>query len=128
MRLVHRLIFQAEDGIRDLYMSRGLGDVYKRQCVVCVCVCVCSVCVCVCVCVCMYVCVYKLRLLRDLYVCVVLLQRARARWRACMFGVAVQYIKCVFISHCHDTSALLNVLQHVMVALQHVYTSFAVIM
>ena len=23
--------FQAEDGIRDLYMSRGLGDVYKRQ-------------------------------------------------------------------------------------------------
>ncbi|WP_460379503.1 hypothetical protein, partial [Staphylococcus aureus] len=23
--------FQAEDGIRDLRMSRGLGDVYKRQ-------------------------------------------------------------------------------------------------
>ena len=27
--------FQAEDGIRDLVRSRGLGDVYKRQ--VCVC-------------------------------------------------------------------------------------------
>ena len=25
------LFFQAEDGIRDLRMSRGLGDVYKRQ-------------------------------------------------------------------------------------------------
>ena len=25
--------FQAEDGIRDLVRSRGLGDVYKRQCV-----------------------------------------------------------------------------------------------
>ena len=24
--------FQAEDGIRDLVRSRGLGDVYKRQC------------------------------------------------------------------------------------------------
>ena len=24
-------IFQAEDGIRDLVRSRGLGDVYKRQ-------------------------------------------------------------------------------------------------
>ena len=23
--------FQAEDGIRDLVQSRGLGDVYKRQ-------------------------------------------------------------------------------------------------
>ena len=23
--------FQAEDGIRDLRMSRGIGDVYKRQ-------------------------------------------------------------------------------------------------
>jgi len=23
--------FQAEDGIRDLVRSRGLGDVYKRQ-------------------------------------------------------------------------------------------------
>ena len=23
--------FQAEDGIRDYYASRGLGDVYKRQ-------------------------------------------------------------------------------------------------
>ena len=26
--------FQAEDGIRDLVRSRGLGDVYKRQCLV----------------------------------------------------------------------------------------------
>ena len=26
--------FQAEDGIRDLVRSRGLGDVYKRQPVV----------------------------------------------------------------------------------------------
>ena len=26
-----RFFFQAEDGIRDLRMSRGLGDVYKRQ-------------------------------------------------------------------------------------------------
>ena len=25
------LFFQAEDGIRDLVRSRGLGDVYKRQ-------------------------------------------------------------------------------------------------
>ena len=25
------IIFQAEDGIRDYYASRGLGDVYKRQ-------------------------------------------------------------------------------------------------
>ena len=24
-------LFQAKDGIRDLVMSRGLGDVYKRQ-------------------------------------------------------------------------------------------------
>ena len=32
------LFFQAEDGIRDLVRSRGLGDVYKRQlepCVMC---------------------------------------------------------------------------------------------
>ena len=27
--------FQAEDGIRDLVRSRGLGDVYKRQLVQC---------------------------------------------------------------------------------------------
>ena len=27
--------FQAEDGIRDLVRSRGLGDVYKRQVVLC---------------------------------------------------------------------------------------------
>ena len=27
--------FQAEDGIRDLVRSRGLGDVYKRQCSMC---------------------------------------------------------------------------------------------
>ena len=26
--------FQAEDGIRDLVRSRGLGDVYKRQALV----------------------------------------------------------------------------------------------
>ena len=25
------VLFQAEDGIRDLVRSRGLGDVYKRQ-------------------------------------------------------------------------------------------------
>ena len=33
MRLAWLLIFffQAEDGIRDLVRSRGLGDVYKRQ-------------------------------------------------------------------------------------------------
>ena len=32
--MVGRLVgffFQAEDGIRDLVRSRGLGDVYKRQ-------------------------------------------------------------------------------------------------
>ena len=29
--------FQAEDGIRDLVRSRGLGDVYKRQDVDCDC-------------------------------------------------------------------------------------------
>ena len=28
--------FQAEDGIRDLVRSRGLGDVYKRQPIMCV--------------------------------------------------------------------------------------------
>ena len=28
--------FQAEDGIRDLVRSRGLGDVYKRQVPVCI--------------------------------------------------------------------------------------------
>ena len=27
------VVFQAEDGIRDLVRSRGLGDVYKRQAV-----------------------------------------------------------------------------------------------
>ena len=27
--------FQAEDGIRDLVRSRGLGDVYKRQMLIC---------------------------------------------------------------------------------------------
>ena len=27
----HRKFFQAEDGIRDVERSRGLGDVYKRQ-------------------------------------------------------------------------------------------------
>ena len=29
--LVLLFFFQAEDGIRDLVRSRGLGDVYKRQ-------------------------------------------------------------------------------------------------
>ena len=29
--LVVVVFFQAEDGIRDLVRSRGLGDVYKRQ-------------------------------------------------------------------------------------------------
>ena len=29
--LSYILFFQAEDGIRDLVRSRGLGDVYKRQ-------------------------------------------------------------------------------------------------
>ena len=28
---VTRIFFQAEDGIRDVERSRGLGDVYKRQ-------------------------------------------------------------------------------------------------
>ena len=28
---VNQFFFQAEDGIRDLVRSRGLGDVYKRQ-------------------------------------------------------------------------------------------------
>ena len=31
MRFVAYFFFQAEDGIRDLVRSRGLGDVYKRQ-------------------------------------------------------------------------------------------------
>ena len=30
-RLCDFFFFQAEDGIRDLVRSRGLGDVYKRQ-------------------------------------------------------------------------------------------------
>ena len=30
-RQYEKLIFQAEDGIRDVERSRGLGDVYKRQ-------------------------------------------------------------------------------------------------
>ena len=29
--IVMVFFFQAEDGIRDLVRSRGLGDVYKRQ-------------------------------------------------------------------------------------------------
>ena len=29
--LIYFFFFQAEDGIRDLVRSRGLGDVYKRQ-------------------------------------------------------------------------------------------------
>ena len=31
VRDVDVFFFQAEDGIRDLVRSRGLGDVYKRQ-------------------------------------------------------------------------------------------------
>ena len=31
MSIVGLFFFQAEDGIRDLVRSRGLGDVYKRQ-------------------------------------------------------------------------------------------------
>ena len=31
MFYVCSFFFQAEDGIRDLVRSRGLGDVYKRQ-------------------------------------------------------------------------------------------------
>ena len=31
MAILVRFVFQAEDGIRDLVRSRGLGDVYKRQ-------------------------------------------------------------------------------------------------
>ena len=31
MYVVFCFFFQAEDGIRDLVRSRGLGDVYKRQ-------------------------------------------------------------------------------------------------
>ena len=30
-RIIKKKFFQAEDGIRDLVRSRGLGDVYKRQ-------------------------------------------------------------------------------------------------
>ena len=31
IRTMVYFFFQAEDGIRDLVRSRGLGDVYKRQ-------------------------------------------------------------------------------------------------
>ena len=31
VKLKDFIFFQAEDGIRDLVRSRGLGDVYKRQ-------------------------------------------------------------------------------------------------
>ena len=31
MKSIVIFFFQAEDGIRDLVRSRGLGDVYKRQ-------------------------------------------------------------------------------------------------
>ena len=34
VRCVLFFFFQAEDGIRDLVRSRGLGDVYKRQALV----------------------------------------------------------------------------------------------
>ena len=30
-RIIKKKFFKAEDGIRDPEMSRGLGDVYKRQ-------------------------------------------------------------------------------------------------
>ena len=30
-RIIKKSFFQAEDGIRDVERSRGLGDVYKRQ-------------------------------------------------------------------------------------------------
>ena len=30
-RIIKKIFFQAEDGIRDVERSRGLGDVYKRQ-------------------------------------------------------------------------------------------------
>ena len=30
-RIIKKKFFQAEDGIRDVERSRGLGDVYKRQ-------------------------------------------------------------------------------------------------
>ena len=30
-RIIKKNFFQAEDGIRDVSWSRGLGDVYKRQ-------------------------------------------------------------------------------------------------
>ncbi|CZS10352.1 PrkA AAA domain protein [Clostridioides difficile] len=30
-RCIYYFFFQAEDGIRDVERSRGLGDVYKRQ-------------------------------------------------------------------------------------------------
>ena len=30
-RIIKKIFFQAEDGIRDDNWSRGLGDVYKRQ-------------------------------------------------------------------------------------------------
>ena len=30
-RIIKKNFFQAEDGIRDVERSRGLGDVYKRQ-------------------------------------------------------------------------------------------------
>ena len=36
LRVLFFFFFQAEDGIRDLVRSRGLGDVYKRQQLFCV--------------------------------------------------------------------------------------------
>ena len=30
-RIIKKKFFKSEDGIRDLKLSRGLGDVYKRQ-------------------------------------------------------------------------------------------------
>ena len=36
VRILKGFFFQAEDGIRDCLLSRGLGDVYKRQSIYCV--------------------------------------------------------------------------------------------
>ena len=35
-KVLPKIFFQAEDGIRDCLLSRGLGDVYKRQALRCV--------------------------------------------------------------------------------------------
>ena len=53
-----RVVFEADEGIRESVASRGVGEVYTRQ--VCVCVCVC-VCVRVCVCVLSFIHVWRCR-------------------------------------------------------------------